>query len=297
MVVTFADVLETVNTANNKEFIKFCSDWGLIPDIDRDAPSCPKCAKRMEITYGTAYADGGIFRCYKCKTKRSIRQEAWTKGSQLPLRKIARVLAYWCQGFAVDVASSHMSDIAYNTINDWFHEFSRIAANAYVNDILAHPLGAGKVEIDESHFFKAKYYQGTGLALPQLWVFGAIDTATGRVLLEPVDKRDADTLIPIIERCILPGTLIHSDCWGAYQTLSQRGFRHETVNHSEHFTDPDTGACTNGIEGVWGLIKGWMRRKAFRRCRTTFEDHLREWGFRRNIGTTFDACWRVIAGL
>ena len=70
---------------------------------------------------------------------------------------------------------AHVNDACENTILDWFHEFSRVAADAYVQDILDNPLGLGKVEIDESHFFKAKYYVGTGLALPQLWVFGVIE--------------------------------------------------------------------------------------------------------------------------
>ena len=295
--LTFQGVLNTISNSTDKDFIQFCSNWGLIPHIEREAPNCPKCGQKMPIYYSHQQTDGAIFRCCRCKTKRAVRQNAWTRQSQLSLRTIAKILAYWCEDHALDVASSHIPEATYNTIMDWFHEFSRLAGNAYVTDILARPLGAAKVEIDESHFFKAKHNVGASLALPQLWVFGVIDTGNGRVLLEPVEKRDAETLIPIIERCIARGSVIHSDCWGAYVSLGQRGYHHATVNHKEHFVDPDTGACTNGIEGIWGVVKGWMRKRMFRRCRSTFVDHLREWGFRRNIGKTFEACWRAIAGV
>ena len=35
-----------------------------------------------------------------------------------------------------------------------------------------------------------------------------------------VEKRDRDTLIPIIQECIAQGTEIHSDEWGAYRGIS-----------------------------------------------------------------------------
>ena len=35
-----------------------------------------------------------------------------------------------------------------------------------------------------------------------------------------VEKRDPDTLIPIIQECIEQGTEVHSDKWGAYRGIS-----------------------------------------------------------------------------
>lgn len=50
-----------------------------------------------------------------------------------------------------------------------------------------------------------------------------------------VERRDAGTLIPIIEKHIEKGTKIMSDCWAAYSKLSEIGYEHETVNHSTNF--------------------------------------------------------------
>ena len=47
---------------------------------------------------------------------------------------------------------------------------------------------------------------------------------------------------------------IYLDQWGAYMSLNEEGYLHETVNHSEAFKSP-TGCCTNTVEGLWSLAK------------------------------------------
>ena len=39
-----------------------------------------------------------------------------------------------------------------------------------------------------------------------------------------------------------------SDEWAAYRYLSQRGYHHTTVDHTENFVDPVTGCQTQTIE-------------------------------------------------
>jgi len=63
-----------------------------------------------------------------------------------------------------------------------------------------------------------------------------------------VNKRDRDTLLPIIIQDIEPGSTVHSDKWRAYSTLKNYGFLHQTVDHSKNFIDPHTGAQTQTIE-------------------------------------------------
>ena len=59
----------------------------------------------------------------------------------------------------------------------------------------------------------------------------------------PVNKRDAKTLLPIIEKWIAKGSIIHSDCWKAYNELKSMGYEHVTVNHSKEFFNKETAAC------------------------------------------------------
>ena len=87
------------------------------------------------------------------------------------------------------------------------------------------------------------------------WVFGAIERESGKCFFAVVDDRSQDTLIPIIQRYIAPGTTIISDCWRSYNSLKDLGYTHLTVNHSKNFKDPDTGAHTNKIESTWHSLK------------------------------------------
>ena len=112
--------------------------------------------------------------------------------------------------------------------------------------------GPGKiVEIDEMVFGKQKNRLGQKVEVQ--WVFGGVErgAARSRFFFEPVARRDAPTLIEIIERCVEPGSIIMSDGWAAYKSLGQRGYNHLTVNHNVHFVDPKTKAHIQNCERMW----------------------------------------------
>ena len=79
-------------------------------------------------------------------------------------------------------------------------------------------------------------------------MFGGIERVTGNSFLVEVEKRDAATLVPLIQQCIWPGSVIFSDEWQAYSSLQSLGYTHHTVNHSQNFVDPNTGAHTQTVE-------------------------------------------------
>ncbi|ESO08359.1 hypothetical protein HELRODRAFT_145703, partial [Helobdella robusta] len=72
------------------------------------------------------------------------------------------------------------------------------------------------------------------------WVFGGIDQDTNDAFLVEVEKRDAATLLPLIQRHILP----------AYNAIGNIGYQHDTVNHSWTFKPP-SGVHTNNVENLW----------------------------------------------
>jgi transposase-like protein len=96
------------------------------------------------------------------------------------------------------------------------------------------------VEIDERKFGRRKYHRGH--PVKGQWVFGGVERESGATFLVPVKDRTADTLMVIIRDWVEPGTTAISDCWGAYRDLGAQGYTHQTVNHSMHFVDPNTGA-------------------------------------------------------
>ena len=109
------------------------------------------------------------------------------------------------------------------------------------------------VEIDESKFGKMKYNKCR--KIEGQWVFGGICREDKTMFLCAVEKRDKETLLPIIKERIARGTTIISDCWSSYKCLSDEGFQHLQVNHSYNFMDPETLVHTQNIESLWWQIK------------------------------------------
>ena len=64
-------------------------------------------------------------------------------------------------------------------------------------------------------------------------------------MVEVLD-RPAATLLPLIQRHVLPGTTILSDQWRVYSQM---------VNHSLNFVDPATGIHTQETESTWSQVK------------------------------------------
>ena len=133
------------------------------------------------------------------------------------------------------------------------------------------------VEIDESKFGKRKYNRGR--KVKGQWVIGGICNETNDVFLVSVDKRDRETLIPIIVANVEQGSIISTDCWGAYNDLSQYGYIHETVNHSKYFVDPSTGTNTQKIENLWRCVKRTLPDT--HKVKESFDLELAEYLWRR----------------
>ena len=111
------------------------------------------------------------------------------------------------------------------------------------------------IEIDESMFTRRK--NQVGLVLPQQWVFGALYWETGECFLIPVPNRPKSTLMPIITTNILLCITIISDQWRAYNSLrNMPHIKHQTVNHSVNFIDPESGANTQKNREVMENSKG-----------------------------------------
>jgi hypothetical protein len=152
--------------------------------------------------------------------------------------------------------------------------------------------GEGKtVEIDEAVLRKRKYNKGR--RKKQIWIFGMAErgvdsSAQGNSLFFLVKNRKAETLIPIIQKYILPHTHIISDEWKSYSSLASLAdyhYTHDTVCHKDHFKDSLTAACTNTIEGLWGGLRSWMPSTGVKT--SWISQYLWEFMFKRSPGNTF----------
>src|SRR5690348_804842 len=98
---------------------------------------------------------------------------------------------------------------------------------------------------------RAKYNRGRNLRQRDRWVLGIYDPVKKIGYMEFVDSRDAQTLLPIVQRVVRPGSTVHTDGWRAYNGLPALGFGHGVVNHSLFFVDPVTGVHTQNVEAYW----------------------------------------------
>ena len=149
---------------------------------------------------------------------------------------------------AADLAGVNKTTAAY-----FYHRLRQVIARQLDK---ASPL-AGEIEADESYFGgKQKGKRGRGAA-GKVPVFGILKRG-GKVYTKMIPNARADTLMPIINRMILPDSIVYTDTWASYNALDISGFHHVRINHSELFADHDNHI--NGIENFWNQAKRHLRK-------------------------------------
>jgi len=121
----------------------------------------------------------------------------------------------------------------------------------------AHEVFGGEIEVDESYFGgRRKGNRGRGAA-GKIPVFGLLKRG-GRVYTKIIPDASSATLLPIIERKVIPDSIVYSDCWRGYNVLDVSDFKHYRINHSKLFCDKKNHI--NGIENFWNQAKRHMRK-------------------------------------
>ena len=82
----------------------------------------------------------------------------------------------------------------------------------------------------------------------KVWILGIVEGSSHRITLYPVNSRDEDTLIHIIEPHVAKGTMVYTDGWRVYQSLNDRGYRHFTVEQNNMFTQTYTDLQTEELK-------------------------------------------------
>lgn len=248
--LSYGDFLVTY-TGNAEELLKLVSAHKLI----LKEKHCDNCGAtcRLDVNKKSFRCDKS-FKKNKKKARRcnfvySIFNGTWFSKAHLDFETNLKFVNLFCQDFFSYKTAKFEIKISDKTICDWA-SFCREVLISWCLDF-NEKLGGDNctVEIDESKFGKRKY--NVGRVIEGQWVFGGICRESKNFFMVPVHQRNSETLLPIIKEKILPGTTIISDCWKAYNCLSEEGFKHITVNHKLNFVDPKTKAHTNTIERKW----------------------------------------------
>jgi transposase-like protein len=112
---------------------------------------------------------------------------------------------------------------------------------------------------------RLKGARGRGtLATEKPPVFGLIQRG-GEVVIQMLQNVQQKTIQPIIARVVAQGSTLYTDEYTIYDRLTQWGYDHHTVNHSqaEYARDEDGDGFHEGhvntMEGFWSLLRSWLR--------------------------------------
>jgi transposase len=140
----------------------------------------------------------------------------------------------------------------------------------------------GPVEIDESYFGGHRKGKRGREAAGKVAVFGILRRG-GKVYAQMIADCGQPTLVPIIRRKVAPASVVYSDAWAGYDTLSVEGYQHERINHEEKLVAAG-GRHINGIENFWNQAKRHLRK--FNGVpKESFPLFLQECVWRFNTGT------------
>lgn len=142
---------------------------------------------------------------------------------------------------------------------------------------------SGDVEVDETYVGGKPRGSGPhkrGRGTKKTPVFGMMQR-DGDVMAMVVPNARKATLHPIIEANVAKGSTIHSDELTSYQTLNQKGYKHETVNHGTK--EYVRGKChTNTIDGFWARVKLSIRGTHIHASKKHLDKYVDEFEYRFN---------------
>ncbi len=174
--------------------------------------------------------------------------------SRLDSRVQQRLIEHFVAGTTARCAAE-LVGVHRNTAAYYFQRLREIIAHHLEQE--AHEVFDGEIEVDESYFGgvrKGKRGRGAAGKVP---VFGLLKRG-GRVYTKIIPDASGATLIPIIQRKIIPDSIVYSDCWRGYNVLDVSDFKHYRINHSKLFADKRNHI--NGIENFWNQAKRHMRK-------------------------------------
>ena len=152
-----------------------------------------------------------------------------------------------------------MTSLSTATVTQWYQHFRDSCSRWLIN----HPEKIGGpgiiVQIDESLVERSRYEKGR--EKEKKWIFGGYCPDQNLGFLQFLEKRDAETVLPLIMENIAAGSIIHSDFSLAYAndnitTLPvDPPYQHLCVDHSQH-----SESDANHIEAFWSHAQEKLER-------------------------------------
>jgi len=208
---------------------------------------CPRCKKSILWRL-----KDNRFKCKECDYKFNDFTGTYLGKVNIPINEVSHILYLYTLGVPAYRMKEYM-DVSLKTIQKVFTIIRQAIYNQTFVEIKEANI-SGEVEIDETMFGgKRSGKRGWGASGKQM-IFGLYQR-NGKVFTFPISSRNKETLLPIIEHNVKPGSLYYTDDWHAYSSLSIRG-NHVVVRKEKG--RPNGRNHLNGIEGFWSFAKNWL---------------------------------------
>ena len=218
---------------------------------------CPRCVTARAYRLGD-----GRWRCSVCRYTFGLLTETWLEACRLPPATWLWVIKLFELELVAQQAGVQLG-LSYPTILRAFTTIRRALLAA------AEPtLFQAEVEADESYFGPRRparsrgHPRNQGRSTPhKIPVFGILERH-GRVQVTVVRDCSAESLLRATLRTVKRGSLVYTDRWQGYDTLTFCGYRHLQVDHGKRFSRPSPSGKVhiNGLEGFWSYAKGKLRK-------------------------------------
>ncbi|XP_045467379.1 uncharacterized protein LOC123675881 isoform X2 [Harmonia axyridis] len=231
-----------------------------------NSSSCGNCNIPMSCTKrAKLIVDGYVWSCKKCPKLVTIRKNSFFEKSKLSLEQILILIHGWAEELPQDYIARLARIEGNHTILYWFNLCREVCEKYFImNSITVGGLNEdGTSKIVECKFFHRKYHCGRWI--DDNWVFGGIERGTKKCFLVEVPNKTEATYSALIERYILPGSIIVSDGWRSYGSIHNIGgglYEHQVNIHEENIVDPNDNCIhTQNVRNMWMRAKKKLRRQ------------------------------------
>jgi len=208
-------------------------------------PLCRTCMKYLSLQ-----KNGKSERVWRCSTHKgntmSIRDGSYFSQSKLPIVKILQIIYLWSLNTSIKNIVI-MCKISERVAIQWCHLIRNICSQW----LLDNPYQIGGpgivVEVDETVISKTRSPKANTAS--EMWIFEGFCRTSGRGFMELIPDRHPHTLLPMVQKFILPGSVILSNKMDPFGEISQIDvyprYVHQIV---DHFSDPESGSRANTVE-------------------------------------------------
>jgi transposase-like protein len=211
---------------------------------------CPRC---NGAEFWPLY--GPLLECAGCHRQTSVTAGTIFQDSRLPLTLWLRAV-WWVTSQKNGVSAMGLQRVlglkSYKTAWTLLHKL-RHAMVCPGRDRLS-----GRVEADETYLDgKEEGTHGRQTESKALIAVAAEENGAGigRIRMRRIPDASSDSLMPFVEDCVEPGSVVHTDGWLSYLPLESKGYRHEIT-----FLKRNSKTASELIPRVYlvvALLKRW----------------------------------------